>query len=171
VKILYPRWVLLERIRDLAFTHIKRAYGCDLPLFVVVMNGAKPFADELLSHFESPDVVQIRCRSYVGTQSQTLEVEELPIEQRARFWGREVLILEDIVDTGKTMIGLFAELKEWGAKDVRAVALLRRFSAPRLRAILATGFTVPNDAFVIGFGLDYNGQHRELPDIRKLEKP
>lgn len=171
MKILVPNWLLQERIGKLA-TKIGRWYGGELPLFVVVLDGALQFSQALFTHFERVDQIGIRCKSYTGTKSGELRIDEPHPEVMPRFWARDVLIVEDMVDSGKTLVALAEKLKRWGAKDVRAVAMLKRHSSPPLASlVLATTTTIANDAFVVGFGLDHDGKYRELPDVCEMKQP
>lgn len=170
IRTLIPRWQLVRRIRDLAYRHVRASYGCDLPLFLVVMDGGRPFADELLSHLPIVDVVRVKCSSYTGTEQVNLTIEDLRDTDKAKIYGRDVVILDDIYDTGRTLRALAEQLQAWGASDVRAMTLLSRRSAHADPLMLATGFNVPTKSFLVGFGLDYNGQFRDLDDICTLEK-
>ena len=162
--ILIPRWQIQRWTRDLAQL-ITRTYGCNLPVFMVVLEGAKPFAAELLQHFQTPEVVHVRCRSYVGTERKAVTIDDLPPDVLGRIKGREVLIIEDIIDSGKTVEALVSQLQAWGAKRTRAVAMLNRYNTPTELPILGVLATLNTKEFVIGFGLDLNGQYREYENI------
>lgn len=153
---------LRARVRELA-REIAGRY--EDPVFVVVLHGARPFANAL---FESLDRAAdswaaMRVRSYQGTEStgRVEIVQDLEIDVR----DREVVVLEDIVDTGRTVDFLDSELRARGAAAVDVWTLL---SKPSRRLVdvdlLGVGFEIP-DEFVIGFGLDLDGRYRDLPYI------
>jgi len=106
--------------------------------------------------------------SYQGTES-TGEIR-VRHEPKSDLSGKHVLLLDDILDTGLTLEFSRAYAKIKNAETVRSAVLLKK-DRPRVSERLADciGFTVP-DKFVIGYGLDYNGQYRHLPDICVLEK-
>ena len=163
-RVLIARAELDERVAELARA-IAAAHVHEPPLFVAVLEGARRFADELTRQLPGqPRWHGIRASSYgAGTVSRgTVEVREgdgLDVE------GRNVLLLEDIVDTGRTVATLRAHVLGRGALTVEVVALLSK-PARRTAAVDLThvGFEI-EDHFVIGFGMDVAGRYRELPEI------
>ncbi len=171
LRVLIPRWQLLQRIRDLAYRVLHTTYGCDMPVFVVVLDGAQPFATELLSHIQQPEVVYVRCKSYTGAQRGTLMIDYVTKGLPAKVEGRDVVIIDDILDSGVTALSLIEAMEAAGAKDVRVMTLLRRRTAPQLpRFLIGVGYTIESTDFVVGYGLDFNGQYRELSDICTLHQ-
>ena len=138
-------------------------------VFAVVLEGARTFAQALLLRMPGrPGFDTIRVASYgAGTVSsgQVQLVQDL----RTPVAGKTVVVLEDIVDTGRTVQFLDRHFRAAGARDVQVVALL---SKPSRRvvdvAVQLIGFEIP-DRFVIGFGMDADGRHRELPHIAVFE--
>ena len=158
-----------RRIRDLAF-HIAHDYhGKDLQL-LVVLKGAKPFADGLITELRKAPlrlfVHEVAVSSYKGTTSTgtvTLK-EEIP-----KLSSHSVLVVEDIVDTGRTAKFLLNYLHQRGIKEIGVCALLHKKTKTEvLHPLQYVGFEVPN-IYLVGFGLDYNEQYRELPYIGKLK--
>lgn len=149
-------------------TEIDATYNQTTPVLLTVMKGAKPFAESLAKkltiHFETGTV---KARSYEGTES-TGEVE-IQFDSRPSIAGRDVLLIEDILDTGRTATALVEHLQADHPASLRIVSLLDKPSR-RVTPINAdwVGFTI-EDHFVVGFGLDYNEAYRELRDIRILE--
>ena len=142
------------------------------PLFLSVMNGALFFLGDLLRAVDL-DHVEISCvqlASYAGVQStgSLRGLPDLDVLEKA-VGGRRVLIVDDILDTGRTLSALAARLKKLGAADVKICVLLekkRRHEIP-IRADW-TGFRIA-DQFVVGYGLDYDGRYRNLKQVRMLE--
>lgn len=137
-------------------------------LLLTVLDGAVPFSKLLRSKLTcSYESGTVRAKSYAGTMSGG-EVE-IPIHYDGPLQGRKILIVEDIVDTGRTADALIRVLEQEGPAWVRMVSLLDK---PARRVVAyrpaLTGFRI-QDRFVVGFGMDYDGKYRELPDIRILE--
>ena len=141
----------------------------DLSELVLVgaMDGAVCFLADLMRAFGAPvRVTTVGTRSYEGTGAADLEALWMP--RRERIEGRDVLIVEDIVDTGATCALLSERLKALGARSVRICALLDKPSR-RTHEVEVDyfGFRVP-DVFVVGYGLDYDGAFRNLPAVHAL---
>lgn len=147
---------------------IIEAYGDADLLLVGVMDGAVCFLADLMRAFpRSVEVVTARATSYEGTESRgELTFNYLPTRELIR--GRRVLIVEDIVDTGATVTALVRKIEALGAVSVNVCALLNKPSRRTHDVEVAyVGFAIPN-VFVVGYGLDYNGQFRNLRDVREL---
>jgi len=156
---------ILRRSMELT-RQLKDALGDEPPCLVQVVEGARPFARLVQAGFPGQVLHDVRARSYEGTES-TGEVTITPLGgfDLAEVAGRDVVLLEDIVDTGRTVDALRRRLDAHGARSVRVVTLL---SKPARRvvdvAVDLVGFEIP-DEFVIGFGMDLDQRYRELPDI------
>lgn len=139
------------------------------PLFLSVLNGAFLFSADLLKKITIDcEISFIRVSSYLGTQS-TGSVKNL-IGLNHEIKGRTVVILEDIVDTGDTVVYLLEELRKNNPAEIRIASLLLKPKALRHDLkIDYIGFEVPND-FLIGYGLDYDGLGRNLNDIYKIKE-
>ena len=154
-----------------AISRMAAAIKCDIegqnPLFVCILSGAYMFTAELL-HRISPacEVIFAAYRSYTGDKSDGIIQEILPIH--ANFQQRLVILLEDIVDTGQTMYHVVNQLKASGAQDVRLATML--FKPRSLKCDLKIDYVGMeiDDAFVVGFGLDYDGLGRTTRDIYKV---
>jgi hypoxanthine phosphoribosyltransferase len=166
-RVLLTQAQIRRRVRELGKT-ISHYYREERPIFLGVMNGALFFLADLLRAVEL-DHVEISCvrlASYVGTTSsgQVRGLNGLG----GSFRGRQVLIVDDILDTGRTLSALVARLKKLGAAEVKICVLLekkRRHEVP-VRADW-TGFRIA-DEFVVGYGLDYDGRYRGLKQVRVL---
>ncbi len=137
-------------------------------LFLCILNGAFMFASELMKQLELVDaeISFLKLSSYSGSHS-TGDIEEL-IGLNEVIAGRTVVILEDIVDTGQTIMTVFNQLLKKGAKEVKIATLLFKPQSLKVNIHLDyVGITIPND-FIVGFGLDYNRRGRNLKDIYTL---
>jgi hypoxanthine phosphoribosyltransferase len=156
------------RVRSLA-AEIDAAYpATELPLVLIcVLKGSLFFTADLARALRVPVMIDfIAVRSYQGTQSSgTVElVKDVGID----LHDRDVLVVEDIIDTGLTTSFLLDHLGSHRPRSLRLVALLDK-QARRLRDVHVdfTGFRIP-DEFVIGYGLDVEERWRNLPDVRTL---
>lgn len=145
---------------------LRAALGEAPPCLVQVIEGARPFARLIQRAFPGQVLHDVRAKSYQGTQSVgEVRVDLLGGLDAAAVAGREVVVLEDIVDTGRTVAALRRELLGLGATRVRVAALL---SKPSRRVVEVevehVGFEIP-DEFVIGFGMDLDERYRDLPDV------
>lgn len=140
------------------------------PVFLVTLNGAFMFAADLFREMDLLcDIKFIQCKSYEGTKCTGFVDISIPISEDIR--GRDVVILEDIIDTGETIKNLCRELNRIGTKSIRIVSLLFKESAYKYEGqypISHVGFRIPDD-FVVGYGMDYNGLGRHLPEIYTLK--
>lgn len=137
------------------------------PVFLCVLNGAFIFAADLLRQVNiQAEVSFIKLSSYNGLQS-TGNVKTL-IGINGSLQGRHVILVEDIVDTGKTLHDLLPQLAEHNPASVKIACLLSKPTARTHEAPTDyTCFEIP-DKFVIGYGLDCDGKGRNLPDIYVL---
>ncbi len=138
-----------------------------MPLFLVILSGAFVFAADLLRQINVPcEVTFVRLSSYSGTQS-TEKIREL-LGLNEVLKGRTVVILEDIIDTGHTMDEMMHKLLRLEAEEVKIATFLLKPAALRKDLkIDYIGIEIPND-FIVGYGLDYDGLGRNLPDIYKV---
>jgi hypoxanthine phosphoribosyltransferase len=137
------------------------------PLFICVLNGAFIFASDLLKKVDVEcEITFVKLSSYSGTRSTNTVRELIGLDQP--LGGRTVIIIEDIIDTGITMGYTLKKLRDLGATDVRIASLLFKPEAFKKNyAIDYVGIVIPNE-FIVGYGLDYNGHGRNLPDIYKI---
>ena len=157
-----------ERIREIG-KEITRAYKGRKPLFLCVLNGAFPFASELFLNVDTDaEIAFIRLKSYEGTASSGVVKEVMGLTEDVS--GRPVIVVEDIVDTGKTIKRLVERLKQENPAEIIIATLL--FKPESLCTDVTpdyVGFSIP-PKFIIGFGLDLDGLARNLQDIYVLKE-
>ncbi|MGO4912254.1 adenylate kinase [Leeuwenhoekiella sp. W20_SRS_FM14] len=158
---------LLNAIEKVA-ARINHDYEGKEPLFLVVLNGAFKFATELLSRFNGNCEIEfLKLSSYDGTSSTGQVMTHIPID--ADLEDREVIIIEDIVDSGNTIAKLTEMMVSGGVKNYRFASLFFKPEAyTKEYKIHYVGLEIPND-FIVGYGLDYNGLGRNLNAIYKLK--
>jgi hypoxanthine phosphoribosyltransferase len=159
-----------RRIGELAAAIDAHYTGADGPVVVLcVLSGALIFTADLVRRLTVPvEIAFVTMRSY-GDATHSSGRPELTTDVAAQLRDRDVLIVEDIVDTGHTVAALRDHLAELGAHSVHLVALLDKTSR-RARPVRVdwSGFDIP-DRFVVGYGLDHGGRYRNLPDVRVLD--
>lgn len=159
-----------EKIRT-AVKHVAEKINSELknefPLFLVVLNGSFMFASDLLKEVTIPcEISFIKVASYHGTNSSGSVTELIGLTEDLS--GRTVVIVEDIVDTGVTIEKLYTVLTKKNVRQVKiASALLKPVAYKKEYKIDYVGMEIGND-FVVGYGLDYDGQGRNLKEIYVL---
>ncbi|MDE6459281.1 MAG: hypoxanthine phosphoribosyltransferase [Paramuribaculum sp.] len=152
-----------ERVKDIA-AEISREYEGKVPLIICVLNGAFPFAADIFRNLTiDAEITFIRLKSYSGTSSTGAVKEIAGLSEDVA--GRDVIVIEDIIDTGRTMVKLLADLKSKNPASLKVATLLHK---PEVcKADIHPdyiGFNIP-PAFIIGYGLDIDGLARNLQDI------
>lgn len=165
---LFPRETIGRRVKELA-EQISRDYEGRELLLVGILNGAFIFMADLIRSISIPCRVDfVRVASY-GCGSQSSGQVKITKDLETPITGRDVLIVEDIVDTGLTLSHLVDILRERQPASVRVCALLDKKERRRVPFTAEyVGFTIP-DRFVVGYGLDYNENFRFLPDVCVLK--
>ena len=138
------------------------------PILLCILNGALMFTSELMKRLDFvTELVTVKLASYEGTQSSGKIREDMGLTGDVR--GRNVIICEDIVDTGNTIVELKEILKEKGARESIVCTLLHKPEAClQDLALEYVAIPIPNK-FIVGFGLDYNELGRNLKDIYVLD--
>lgn len=146
---------------------INADYEGKKPLFLVVLNGAFMFASDLFKKLTIDcEVSFVKLSSYSGTSTTHVVRELIGLDEA--LTDRNVIVVEDIIDTGITMENTIQKLKHLQAADVKIVTLLYKpLAFQKDYAIDYIGIEIPND-FIVGYGLDYDGLGRNLPDIYKI---
>jgi hypoxanthine phosphoribosyltransferase len=166
---LFPRAEIEVAVNRLA-SAIKRDYHDKNPLLVGILKGSFMFMADLVRLLDFPlEVEFVRLSSYSSGQQTSGRVKVVQ-GLRSAITGRDVLVVEDIVDTGITITFLLDYLKKKNPASLRLCSLTDK---PSRRQVPVTidylGFTVP-DKFLVGYGLDFNEKYRNLPDICFLEE-
>lgn len=138
------------------------------PVFIGVLNGAFVFLADLVKNFDDPCEVEfIKMKSYEGISTTGNVQVELDFPDLTH---RHVIVVEDIVDTGTTLVQIDGLLK---AKNLQSLAYCSLFLKPEVYnkdvEIHYVGMAIPN-RFIVGYGLDYNGLGRNLPEIYQLKE-
>lgn len=160
---------IADRVKELGQA-LSEKYADKNPLLIAILNGSFVFAADLMRCCDMPcEVSFVKFSSYEGTGS-TGKVKDL-IGLNEDVKGRDIIIVEDIIDSGKTMVHFLEMLKLYEPGSVSIVTLLlkpdvfgNQFPVDHI------GFEIPNK-FVVGYGLDYDGLCRNLADIYQLHQP
>ena len=162
-RISIPETVIKQRVKTVA-ERINRDMEGKNPLFLAVLNGSFIFAADLMRMITIPcEISFVKLASYQGTTSTGKVAEVLGINEDIS--GRHVIIVEDIVDTGLTMQRMVESLGTRNPASVHICTLLLKPEKLKVDLnIQYAAIEIPND-FIVGYGLDYDQQGRNLPDI------
>src|SRR4051812_2588391 len=155
-----------ESIERLAAEIHEREAGRPLTV-IAVLTGSIIFLADLIRKLEMPlRVGVIQARSYAGTERGALSVNADMLPEVA---GRDVLVIDDIFDTGHTLLEVLSFLDELGPRSIRTAVLVLKEGKQQVNLRPDyVGFTIP-DVFVVGYGLDYNDAYRNLPYLAAIE--
>jgi hypoxanthine phosphoribosyltransferase len=158
--------VIQKRIKEMAKA-INDDYAGRRPLFIAILNGSFMFASDLFKNLAvETELCFIKLASYKGMRSSGKVVTTVGLEED--LFGKEVIIVEDIVDTGKTLHKFLPKLMHQQPKSLKIAALLHKTEATEYPLTLDyVGFQIPNK-FVVGYGLDYEGLGRNFKEIYQL---
>lgn len=168
-QILIPEEELQEKIAELGAA-LTKEYEGKFPLAIGVLKGALPFMSDLIKRFDGYVEIDFMDVSSYGNATVSSGEVKIVKDLNTSVEGRDVLIIEDIIDSGKTLAYLIDLLKYRKANSIKIVTLLDKPTGRKvdLKADMV-GFEVP-DAFVVGYGLDYAEKYRNLPYIGVLKK-
>jgi hypoxanthine phosphoribosyltransferase len=155
-----------ERVAILG-AQISADYEGKRPLIIAILNGSFIFAADLFRALTiEAEISFIKLASYKGTSSTGHVVTAIGMEEKLN--GRHVIILEDIIDTGKTLHSFLPEILHRGPESLKIATFLSKPEAltHEVKADYI-GFEIPNN-FVVGYGLDYDGLGRNLPELYTL---
>ena len=158
--------IILKRVKELA-ADITNDYAGKRPLFIAILNGSFMFASDLFKNLNiEAELCFIKLASYKGMKSSGNVVTSIGLDDD--LFGKDVVIVEDIVDTGKTLHNFLPKLVHQQPKSLKIVTLLHKSEATEYPLQLDyVGFNIPNK-FVVGYGLDYDGLGRNLKEIYQL---
>ena len=156
-----------QRISELA-AEINKEYAGKNPLMIGILNGSFIFAADLFRELTvEAEISFIKLASYKGTSSTGHVVTAIGMEEDLH--GRHIIIVEDIIDTGTTLHSFLPEIHHRQPASVKIATFLTKPSALKYDVTAAyTAFEIDNK-FVVGYGLDYNGLGRNLPDLYILK--
>ena len=167
-EILFSREVIEDRVKEMA-AQVMAVYRENPVTIAVVLRGAFIFAADLVRHLpEACEIVFVRASSYGdGTTTNGAPRVELPAD--AVWRGRNVLLVEDIVDTGHTIAALVGAIRAQRPLSVRVCTFLDKPARRETKVDLEfVGFALTGSPFVVGYGLDFAGRYRNLPYIGTL---
>lgn len=158
---------ITERVKGIAID-ISNEYAGKKPLFIGILNGAFMFASDLLKHVTiDAEISFIKLASYKGMKSSGQVVTAIGLD--VDITNRHVIVVEDIIDTGKTLHQFLPQLINQQPASLKIAVLLHKPEATKHHVdIDYCCFSIPNK-FVVGYGLDYNGLGRNLPAIYQLK--
>ena len=167
--LLFDEKTIKNRVEDLGKEITKHYENDESELVVVgILRGSTLFFADLIRYINLPISIDFMAISSYGNSSESGVVKIIK-DLEADVTGKNILIVEDIIDTGKTLKYLLNYFKERGAKTVKIASMLDK---PERRVEISgdfVGFAVPND-FIVGYGLDYNQSYRNLPYIISLKE-
>ena len=163
-EILISREQIAETVKSIA-RQIERDYPGEMPLLVGILKGSFVFLADLVREIKRPVELDFLRLSSYGSGVNTSGRVRLRMGVTSPVKGRDVLVVEDMVDTGLTTSYAARYLRRKGDSSVRLCTLLDKPSRRQVPVTLDyKGFTVPNE-FIVGYGLDFDEQYRHLPDI------
>lgn len=169
MRVLIAAEQIQKRVDELG-REVSAVYSNHEPLTIVgVLTGSLVFLADLIRRLDLPlRIALIQASSYRGNATSPGELRIQP-EMLPDLKDRHVLILDDILDTGQTLAKVVEHIQSLGPKSLRVAVLLRKLGRQQVEFEPDfCGFQIP-DAFVIGYGLDYNDEYRHLPHIGVLE--
>lgn len=163
-----PEAIILEKIKELAL-EIDKDYAGKKPLFIAVLNGSFMFAADLFKSISlEAEICFIKLASYKGTKSTGQVITAIGLDTDIN--GRHIIILEDIIDTGKTLHEFLPQLRNQHPASLKVAVLLHKPDATVFEVpIDYCCFSIPNK-FVLGYGLDYDGLGRNIRELYQLSE-
>ncbi len=149
---------------------ITKDFAGKRPLVVGILKGAVVFYSDLIREIDLPMDMDFMCVSSYGTATKSTGVVQVKLDLKIDIMNRDVLLVEDIVDSGMTLHYLKEHLASRGAASVKIATLMDKPAGRKVDLkVDYFCFTIPNE-FVVGYGLDYAESYRNLPDICVLSR-
>jgi len=168
-EILIPTDALQARVQALG-EEISIAYQGRTPLLLAVLKGSVVFLADLMRAITVPHAIDFMAVSSYGAATESSGVVRILKDLDEPIEGKDILIVEDIIDSGNTLAYLRSLLLARNPASLRIVTLLSKPARREVDVLVDwIGFDIP-DKFVVGYGLDYNERYRDLPYIGVLEK-
>jgi len=169
IEVLLSEETIRQRVRELA-ADISRDYRGRTPVLIGILKGAVTFLADLMRELEVPCHLDFMAISSYGSGTQTSGVVKILKDLDQPIEGRDVIIVEDIVDSGLTLLYLTENLRTRRPASLRVCVLLDKYERRQVNVDLHyVGFTIP-DRFVVGYGLDYAEDFRYLPYVGVLKE-
>ena len=166
--LLYSREQIAQRVRELAAIISADYAGSDLVL-VGILRGAFVFLADLIRQLTIPVIVDFIGAASYGSQTQTSGQVAITKELQVSVSGREILLVEDIEDTGVTLQAIQNKLRELKPRSIKVCTLIDKRERRLVDVPLEyVGFEIAK-GFIVGYGIDYAEQYRYLPDIYRIE--
>jgi hypoxanthine phosphoribosyltransferase len=160
-----------EKVRELA-AQITKDYSDKPPIFIGILKGSVIFLSDLIRSIDLPIRLDFIAVSSYGSEMTSSGVVRIQYDLKTSIEGRDVLVVEDIVDTGLTLAYLMENFATRHPKSIKICALLDKKEARKSDIELKidyVGFEVP-DQFLVGYGLDYNEKYRNLPFVAAISE-
>lgn len=168
-EILVTEEQIQSKVKELGERITEDYQGKDLML-VGILKGAVMFLSDLARNINLPVMIDFMAVSSYGSSSESTGIVRIIKDLESSIDGKDILIVEDIIDTGLTLSYLTDNLRKRRAKSVRIVTLLDKPERRKVEVpVDYTGFVIP-DEFVIGYGIDYAEQYRNLPFVAALKE-
>ena len=168
IKVLIDEKKIEERVIELS-NAINRDFAGEPLIIVGILKGSFMFMSDLIKHLNMDTEVHFMKASSYGSGTQTSGLVQIKLDIDRDVFGKNVLIVEDIIDSGYTMNEVKKLLKGRGAKTLKLCSCLSKPSRREIDVeIEYLGFEIP-DKFVVGYGLDYDEKYRNLPYIGYIE--
>ena len=170
VKVLVPEEDVAKRIKELG-EQISKDYAGKQVHLICVLKGGVFFMCELAKRITVPVSLDFMSVSSYGSETKSSGIVKIIKDLDEPLEGKDVLIVEDIIDSGRTLAYLIEVLKQRGPKDIHLCTLLDKSERRVKKQVKVdyTCFTIP-DEFVVGYGLDYDQKYRNLPFIGVVEQ-
>lgn len=168
LQVLYTEEQIQDKVRELG-QQISKDYAGKTPLLVSVLKGSFVFMADLVRNIDIPCTIDFMAVSSYGSGTKTTGEVKIIKDLDQRLDGKDVIVVEDILDSGVTLSYLLEILKARGAKSLTLCTFLDK-PERRKRPVQVqySGYTVP-DEFIVGYGLDYDEKYRNLPYLGILK--
>lgn len=158
--------LIKDKVKDIS-SKISRKFMGKNPVIIGVLNGSFVFLSDLIRNIEiNCELDFIKVSSYINSSNRGKI--ELELKNKIKLDNREIIIVEDIIDSGNTLSFLYDHFKKLNVKSISSAVLLNKYQINKKKIILDwIGFNI-EDNFVVGYGLDYNNYFRNLKSIYKI---
>lgn len=168
LEVLITEEQLKEKVFELG-KQIEKDYADKNLVVICILKGAMPFLSDIIRVINLPLTIDVMAVSSYGNSTESSGVVRILKDLDCSIQGKDVLIVEDIVDSGATLSYLMKNLKERGAATVKLCTILNKLERRKVDVqIDYCGFIIP-DAFVVGYGLDFAEKYRNLPFVGVLK--